>query len=197
MQTALRYYYQAGDPVVCAACHSNLASNLMRKEGLQAEVLAHRLAGAVIAYQTASGYLTRFVEDVAGDLKHFTAGGVPLPGDFAALCEVVGRVEGVDLASLFAKLPTTRAASGDEALRHVLDQAHALPEPDLPPVFLALLTRLHAAAEEGQDPGPILQAFRMHMLQSRPGGKAAIDALIANIQAHLAQRAGAGAGPAQ
>ena len=43
-----------------------------------------------------------------------------MPADFAALCAAVEEVEGVKFAALFDRLPKSRAATGDEALRQVL-----------------------------------------------------------------------------
>ena len=40
------------------------------------------------------------------------------------------QVEGVDLAALFNRLPKTRAATGDDALRQVLDLARQQPPPE-------------------------------------------------------------------
>ena len=44
------------------------------------------------------------------------------------------QVEGVDLAALFNRLPKTRAATTDDALRQVLDLARQQPPPEPSPV---------------------------------------------------------------
>ena len=44
------------------------------------------------------------------------------------------QVEGVDFAALFNRLPKTRAATGDDALRQVLELARQQPPPEPSPV---------------------------------------------------------------
>ncbi|MGZ3380857.1 MAG: AAA family ATPase, partial [Isosphaeraceae bacterium] len=129
-QTALRYKYAVREPDSCAISHFNLANYLMRGGGPPAESLAHRLACALIRYQSADGGLTRTLQALSRDLASFAPGVPPLPADFAALCATVDQVEGVDLAALFNRLPKTRAASGDDALRQVLDLARQQPPPE-------------------------------------------------------------------
>ena len=129
-QTALRYNYAVGEPGDCAISHFNLANYLMRGGGPPTESLAHRLASMVIWYQTASGYFSTYFQALSRDLASFAPGEPPLPADFAALCATVDQVEGVDLAALFNRLPKTRAATGDDALRQVLDLARQQPPPE-------------------------------------------------------------------
>ena len=129
-QTALRYSYAVGEPGDCAISHFNLAIYLMRGGGPPTESLAHRLAGMVIWYQTASGHFSTYFQALSRDLASFAPGEPPLPADFAALCATVDQVEGVDLAALFNRLPKTRAATGDDALRQVLDLARQQPPPE-------------------------------------------------------------------
>jgi hypothetical protein len=112
----------------------NLAIYLRRGGGPPTESLAHRLACALIRYQSADGLLTRTLQALSRDLASFTPGEAPLPADFAALCATVDQVEGVDLASLFNRLPRTRAATGDDALRQVLELARQLPPPEPSPI---------------------------------------------------------------
>jgi len=128
-QTALRYRYAVGEPGDCAISHFNLA-NYLRRGGPPTESLAHRLASMVIFYQTASGYFSASLQALPRDLASFAPGEAPLPADFAALCATVDQVEGVDLAALFNRLPKTRAATGDDALRQVLDLARQQPPPE-------------------------------------------------------------------
>ena len=70
------------------------------------------------------------LQALSRDLASFAPGEPPLPADFAALCATVDQVEGVDLAALFNRLPKTRAATGDDALRQVLDLARQQPPPE-------------------------------------------------------------------
>jgi len=129
-QTALRYRYAVGDPGGCAISHFNLADYLMRGGGPPIESLAHRLAGLVIWYQTASGHFSTNFQYLSRHLASFAPSEPPLPADFAALCATVDQVEGVDLAALFNRLAKTRAATGDDALRQVLDLARQQPPPE-------------------------------------------------------------------
>ena len=133
-QTALRYSYAVGEPGDCAISHFNLADYLIRGGGPATDSLAHRLACALIEYQSAAGGLTMTLQALSRDLASFAPGEPPLPADFAALCATVDQVEGVDLAALFHRLPKTRAATGDDALRQVLDLARQQPppEPEMP-----------------------------------------------------------------
>jgi tetratricopeptide (TPR) repeat protein len=128
-QTALRYRYAVREPGDCALSHFNLASYLRRGGGPATESLAHRVASMVIFYQTASGHFSTYFQALPHDLASFAPGEPPLPADFAALCATVDQVEGVDLAALFHRLPKTRAATGDDALRQVLALARQQPPP--------------------------------------------------------------------
>src|SRR5512147_1348250 len=49
----------------------------------------------------------------------------PVPASFAELVGIGEQVEGVRFAESFARLPIARAATGDEALRRVLELARA------------------------------------------------------------------------
>ena len=84
----------------------------------------------LIRYQSADGGLSRTLQALSRHLASFAPGAPPLPADFAALCATVDQVEGVDLAALFNRLPKTRAATGDDALRQVLDLARQQPPPE-------------------------------------------------------------------
>ena len=130
VQTALRYSYAVGEPGNCAISHFNLAAYLMRGGGPPTESLAHRLASMVIFYQTASGHFSASLQALSRDLASFAPGAPPLPADFAALCATADQVEGVDFAALFDRLPKTRAATGDDALRQVLELARQQPPPE-------------------------------------------------------------------
>ena len=102
----------------------------MRGGGPPAESLAHRLACRLIEYQSAAGGLAMTLQALSRDLASFAPAEPPLPADFAALCATVDQVEGVDFAALFDRLPKTRAATGDDALRQVLDLARQQPPPE-------------------------------------------------------------------
>ncbi len=129
-QTALRYKYAVGEPGDCAISHFNLANSLMGGGGPPTESLAHLLASMVIFYQTASGYFSASLQALPRDLASFAPSEPPLPADFAALCATVDQVEGVNFATLFNRLPKTRAATGDDALRQVLELARQQPTPE-------------------------------------------------------------------
>jgi hypothetical protein len=85
--------------------------------------LAHRLASVLISYQTDDGELPRRLNAVR---KHLAP---PSPSDppasFDELCRLIEQTEGVRFRDLFSRLPQ-RAASGDEALRRVLEMARAI-----------------------------------------------------------------------
>ena len=127
-QTALRYSYLVGNPVHCSACHFNLAKALMRGGGTSESALAHDLACAVIEYQTAWGRLPQTLQALARHLASFAPSPPPVPASFGELCRIVEQVEGVKFAELFARLPTTRTATGDEALQKVLEMARPAPD---------------------------------------------------------------------
>jgi tetratricopeptide (TPR) repeat protein len=122
---ALRLRYSALLPRTCAASHFNLANYLTRTNAGARLALAHRLASVLISYQTNDGELPRRLNAVRKDLALVSPG--ELPASFDELCRLVEQTEGVHFRELFSRLPQ-RAASGDEALRTVLEMARA-PEP--------------------------------------------------------------------
>ena len=81
---------------------------------------AHRLASALIWHQTNQGRMPVAVNALKTDLA--SAGPTDLPANFDELCTLVEQTEGVRFRDLFSRLPQ-RAASGDEALRAVLEMA--------------------------------------------------------------------------
>jgi tetratricopeptide (TPR) repeat protein len=123
-QAALRYLYAVGDLDNLAVSHQNLATYLSRAGGDPALAMAHRLAAALLRYQTGEGRLTGTLRTLADDLAKF--GEQALPGSFAELDGRVGQVEGVRLAELFGRLPGP-AADGDQALAEVLRLAREQP----------------------------------------------------------------------
>ena len=130
-QTALRYSYAVGEPGDCAISHFNLANYLMARRRP-----SHRISGpsagrhADLVSDSERGFLELTLQALSRHLASFAPGEPPLPADFAALCATVDQVEGVDLAALFNRLPKTRAATGDDALRQVLDLARQQPPPE-------------------------------------------------------------------
>jgi tetratricopeptide (TPR) repeat protein len=125
---ALRYKYLASTPGECAIGHSNLANSLLDGADPVKDALAHRLAAAVIRLQTADGRLPYTLRDLAAHLAMFAPGAAPLPADFDELCQRVERVDGVRFRELFGRLPPARAATGDDALRIVLQMAKVPPD---------------------------------------------------------------------
>jgi hypothetical protein len=125
-QTALRYSYLTGDPGDCSISHFNLANYLVRGGGSPESALDHRLASAIIFLQTGDGRLPFTIEALSRHLASFDPNPPPVPASFAELCRIVERVEGVKFRELFARLPTTRAATGDDALRMVLEMARSV-----------------------------------------------------------------------
>jgi hypothetical protein len=119
---ALRLMYSVGGADGIRASHFNLGIYLKRHGGDQREALAHRLAAAIIDYQTNSGRLPESLNVIARDTGG--AGSSALSWD--EVCELTGRTEGVQLAELAAQLPT-RAADGPAALAEVLRLAAELP----------------------------------------------------------------------
>lgn len=115
--TSLRYRYSVGQPGDCAISHFNLANSLIRTNADARVALAHRLASALIRYQTNEGLLTSTIDALRRQLGDS-------PPSFDELCTLVEQTEGVHFRDLFAHLPQ-RAASGDEALRAVLDLARS------------------------------------------------------------------------
>ncbi|MEU8606727.1 CHAT domain-containing protein [Actinoplanes sp. NPDC048791] len=119
---ALRLGYTADDPDGIQVSHANLAIYLNRYGGEQQQVWAHRLATAVIDYQTGDGDLT---QDVRALTRLLTRDEAPPPTAFADVCRIVDQVDGVHLADLVARLPA-RAPDGQAAMDEVLRQARTL-----------------------------------------------------------------------
>jgi hypothetical protein len=119
--TALRYRYMVGNPGDCAISHFNLAI-FLRHSGDSPEVaVAHWLAAAVICHQTADGRLPEAVQALHTHFRLFVPSLPPMPPNFDELCRRVEEEPGVHFRELFDRLPRTRAQTGDEALRKVLE----------------------------------------------------------------------------
>lgn len=121
-QVALRYRYQSGQPEDYAISHNNLANYLERApkdlSGLaQADltglnVLAHRLADAVICFQIGSGGLSTSIRNLAkSDLP-------AAPPTFEQVAATVEQIEGVRFREMFERLPR-HAPDGDAAIAAV------------------------------------------------------------------------------
>jgi tetratricopeptide (TPR) repeat protein len=118
--TALRLRYSTLLPRTCAISHFNLANYLIRTNADARLALAHRLASVLISYQANGGELP---ERLNAMRQHLTlVSPSDPPASFDELCRLVEQTEGVRFRELFSRLPQ-RAASGDEALRTVLEMA--------------------------------------------------------------------------
>jgi tetratricopeptide (TPR) repeat protein len=120
---ALRLKYTAGDPDTIGVSHHNLANYLGRYTGEVQQVWAHRLAAAIVGYQTGTGLLLRRIRALALLL----ARGESPPESFRAVCEIVDQIEGVQLEDLVARLPTNRSRDGQTAMDEVLRLARSIP----------------------------------------------------------------------
>jgi tetratricopeptide (TPR) repeat protein len=119
-QTALRYDYRTGHPGECAISHFELANYLVHGGGAPEMALAHRLAGALIDVQDGGYWLPQPIQTLSRQLASFGSILWPVPSSFAELCRLVEQSEGSEFGELFARLPTTFAATGDEALQELL-----------------------------------------------------------------------------
>ena len=112
----LRLAYSAAELSHIAGSHFNMADSLNGYGGDPEEALAHRLAAAIIMYQTGNGRLEVVLDSLISDRVEREAVG---PESWDQLCALVGRTEGVRLAELVDVLPA-RAANGPAALAEVL-----------------------------------------------------------------------------
>jgi tetratricopeptide (TPR) repeat protein len=111
-KTALHYKYKAGQPDDCAISHNNLANYLERTGAAPEEVLAHRLAGALLSFQSGSGGLALTLRNLAlSDLPD-------APPTFDRVVAIVERIEGVRFREMFLRLPR-RAPDGDAAIAEI------------------------------------------------------------------------------
>ncbi|HEX5403058.1 MAG TPA: hypothetical protein VFX16_12230 [Pseudonocardiaceae bacterium] len=102
---ALRLKYQGSDPEAIAVSHYNLANYLIKAGQDLRAVWAHRLAAAVIRYQTNSSRFTTSLQSISRLVGH--SGGVPVqaPLSFNDICSTVDSLAGVRFAELFGLLP--------------------------------------------------------------------------------------------
>ncbi|MHC4399961.1 MAG: hypothetical protein ACYTG0_09800 [Planctomycetota bacterium] len=132
---ALRYNYPVGDPGDCAISHFNLAHYLRlgQAPGHDETALAHRLAAMLVWAQIGSGYFRTNLHVLTRELSTLESTSpaarlaAPDGSGFAAVVEIVERIDGVRFAQLFESLPTERAATGPEALAQVLAMASEEP----------------------------------------------------------------------
>jgi hypothetical protein len=118
-ETAIRYAYLNGTPEGCATCHFNLGRYVSRAGGPPEVPLAHRLAAAVIRFQTGSGWLRSTVQAIAQGRAAFAPDPTPLPSSFDEVCSLVERVEGVHFREYCDRL-RGHAPTGEAALAEVL-----------------------------------------------------------------------------
>jgi hypothetical protein len=121
---AIRLAYTSSDINGAGTSHHNLANYLERYTEQTTEAWGHRLAAALIAYQTGSGQLLGRLTALAQLVR--SADTAP-PASFDQVCAVVDQIDGVHLADLIAQLPT-RAPDGQAAMAEVLTLAAQLPE---------------------------------------------------------------------
>jgi tetratricopeptide (TPR) repeat protein len=122
---ALRCKYLSVNPDPIATSHNNLAGYLERVGADPLQVTAHRLAAAVINYQTGSGKLTSRLASLGGLMARESDA---VPVTFTELCGIVDQVPGVHLADVLDRLPSRAPdpqAAVDEVLRLAPDAAAA------------------------------------------------------------------------
>lgn len=122
-QVALRNAYAAGDPERCAAHHLNLANHLEHAGADPTTVLAHRLAGGMLCFQSGSDLLPGAVGDLALSFAATAPAQPPLPDSYAELCRLVEAGDGVHFAELVTALAQDGGADGDEAMHAVAGMA--------------------------------------------------------------------------
>jgi tetratricopeptide (TPR) repeat protein len=117
----LRFAYLSNQAEDIALAHLGLAVDLNNTQQDPSLILAHSLAGAMVAFQIHSSHLGRLLVGLLTEMS-VHGGLTALPASFDDLCERVERIPGVRLRELFQHLPE-RTASGDEALGEVLKLA--------------------------------------------------------------------------
>jgi tetratricopeptide (TPR) repeat protein len=119
-QTALRYDYRTSHPGSCAISHFDLADYLVHGGGAPETALAHRLASILIDLQDGGHWLPQPILTLSRQLASFRPMPQTVPSSFAELCQLVEQSGGAGFGELFARLPTTFAATGDQALQDIL-----------------------------------------------------------------------------
>lgn len=113
---ALRLKYGGSDPEAVAVSHYNLSNYLIKVAGDLRTVWAHRLAAAVIRYQTDSPRLTASLQSIGRLLGERVTAPYRAPVSFDEVCTAMGALP---FAELFATLPA-RAPDGQAAIDEVL-----------------------------------------------------------------------------
>ena len=113
---ALRHNYRQGEPGALVVNHHNIAISIFKTEGDPEEMVAHRFAAALIAYQTQSGEYPNKLTSLAYGLLQ--AGMDAAPESFAELCERLDVIDGCEFSALFARLPAA-GGSGDDVFAAV------------------------------------------------------------------------------
>jgi tetratricopeptide (TPR) repeat protein len=113
---ALQIKYRGSDPEAIAVSHYNLANYLQAGQESRA-VWAHRLAAAIIRYQTESPRLTTSLQSIGRLVGQQAEAAAPL--SFNDVCLVVDSLPEVRFAELFATLPD-RVDSGQAAVDEIM-----------------------------------------------------------------------------
>ncbi|HEX9356541.1 MAG TPA: CHAT domain-containing protein, partial [Streptosporangiaceae bacterium] len=122
---AIRFSYLARDPREIQIRHRYYADILLRQAADPVQIWAHRIAAAVISYQT-GGLGTTAIEGLSALL--YESGPPGSATSFTEVCAITDQVAGVHLADLITRLPA-RAPDGQTAMDEVLRQAsHQLDE---------------------------------------------------------------------
>lgn len=125
-QAALTNAYRAGDVEHCIVHHLNLSNHLQFAGAEPATVLIHRLAAAVLSFQSGSQMLNIALGALAESLAQAAPGRLSLPDSFTALCRELEAGAGVALEPVAAKLADDGGASGEEAFRAVIGLARRM-----------------------------------------------------------------------
>jgi hypothetical protein len=116
---ALRLKYQGSDPEAIAVSHYNLANYLIKAGQDLRSAWAHRLAAAVIRYQTNSTRLPASLQSISRLIGHRGEVALQAPMSFNDLCVRVDSLPGVRFTELFGLLPD-RVDSGQAAVDEVM-----------------------------------------------------------------------------
>jgi hypothetical protein len=116
---ALRLKYQGSDPEAIAVSHYNLANYLIKAGQDLRTVWAHRLAAAIIRYQTDSPRFHVSLQSISRLVGHRGEAAVQAPLSFNDLCLTVDSLPGVRFTELFGLLPD-RVEGGQPAVDEVM-----------------------------------------------------------------------------
>jgi tetratricopeptide (TPR) repeat protein len=117
---ALRHSYAEGEPHTLVTDHNNLATILESGEGSDPkEVIAHRLAAALISLKSQGAY-ARSLYLLGATLTSY--GEKVLPQSFEELCVRLEQTDGCEFRAVWSRLGLG-AESDDEALARVLEDA--------------------------------------------------------------------------